>query len=35
MSIIGIDLGSSIIKIIETNNKGEILNRLTTPKGNI
>jgi len=35
MSIIGIDTGSSIIKIIETNEKGNILNKLITEKQDI
>ena len=35
MNIIGIDLGSSIIKIIETDEKGELLNKLIADKKDI
>lgn len=35
MNVIGIDLGSSIIKIIETDEKGEILNKLITDKKDV
>jgi len=35
MNIIGIDLGSSIIKIIETDEKGEVLNKLIIEEKNI